>query len=127
MNIFRFIGVFTIIPATLLLTVSFFVLFALRKLESQGLKAFGYVIAAMLWVSALLVFSCGVYTISTGRHPVVDMMQGMMSGHMQQMMGHQRSGMMGAPMPSAMPASKCAGMKGQMPGAMPSQSDKTVK
>ena len=87
MNIIRFMGLFAIIPATLLLALSFFILFALRKTEAQGLKAFGYVIAAFLWVGVLLMVLAGMYVVSTGRHPMMDMMQqmskqcqGMMSG-----------------------------------------------
>jgi hypothetical protein len=86
MNIFRLVGLFTIIPATLLLTISFFVLFSLRKIETEGLKAFGYVITTLLWVGAALVFSAGVYIISTGRHPMMGMMQQMMQGQMPGMM-----------------------------------------
>jgi len=70
----RLTGLFAIVPASLVLTVSFFVLLALRKVESNVLKAFGYVIAALLWVSALLVFSSGVYTLSTGKCPMQKMM-----------------------------------------------------
>ena len=116
MNIFRLIGAFAIIPTTLLLTVSFFVLFALRKLETQGLKAFGYVIASLLWVCALLVFSVGVYTISTGRHPAMVALQEMMRGQMAgMMMGTPMPGMMGMQGTGMMQPRKGAGMKGQMP------------
>jgi hypothetical protein len=88
----RFLGVFTIVPTTILLTISFFVLFALRKVEQQGLKAFGYVIAVLLWISAALIFGVGLYTITTGQHPMMPMMQEMMKGSMmgqQQMMQRQ--------------------------------------
>jgi len=68
-------GIFAIIPTTLVLTVSFFVLFALREVKSNVLKAFGYVVAALLWLSALLVFSGGVYTLATGKCPMQKMMQ----------------------------------------------------
>lgn len=81
----RLTGLFAIVPTTLVLTVSFFVLFALRKIESNILKSFGYVIAALLWVSALLVFSSGVYTLSTGKCPTQKMMmpkRAMISGGM---------------------------------------------
>ena len=92
---FRLIGLFAIIPTALLLTVSFFVLFTIRKIELQSLKAFGYVVAALLWVAALLVFSAGVYIIATVRHPIVCPMQ--------QMMGEQMRGMMkGGQMPPMM-------------------------
>jgi hypothetical protein len=83
---FRVLGVFALIPTALLLTVSFFVLVVLRKIELQGLKAFGYVVAAALWIAALLTFSMGIYVISTGDHPILGMMRQMQSGHMGQMM-----------------------------------------
>ncbi len=67
----KLLGLGVIIPVTGLLTVSFFVLFALRKLEGSALKVFGYVITALLWLSALLAFSCGVYTLSTGKCPIM--------------------------------------------------------
>ena len=92
---FRFIGLYAVIPATLLLTVSFFILVVLRKIESQALKVFAYVIIALLWFSTLLVLSLGIYTMSTGRHPMAGMMQKMMRGK-----GH---GMM---MEHSMPAMK---------------------
>jgi hypothetical protein len=70
----RLTGLFAIVPTTLVLTVSFFVLFTLRKVESNVLKSFGYIVAALLWVSALLLFSSGVYTLSTGKCPMQKMM-----------------------------------------------------
>lgn len=75
---FRLLGLFAIIPVTLLLTVSFFVLFTLRKVENEGLKAFGYVIAVLLWIAAAIVFSAGFYVIATGKHPMMPMMRQMM-------------------------------------------------
>lgn len=75
---FRLLGLLTLIPTTMLLTVSFFVLFTTRKVEGQGLRVFGYVIAVLLWISAAIVLSAGIYTISTGRHPMLPMMQQMM-------------------------------------------------
>jgi len=105
MGLFRIMGFFAIVPATVLLTISFFVLFTLRKIEAQGLKAFGYVIAALLWLGALMVLSLGIYTVSTGRHPMMNMMCGIKCGQMQSMMGGQmQGGMMGGQM-----------MKGKMP------------
>lgn len=83
MGTFRLMGLFAIIPATVLLTISFFVLLALRKIEPHGLKVFGYVITALLWCCALLVFSLGVYKLSTGRCPMQEMMQCKMHGMME--------------------------------------------
>lgn len=50
-----------IVPISILLTISFFVLFAMRKVEGKALKAFGYVVASFLWLAALVVFSGAVY------------------------------------------------------------------
>jgi len=63
MNIFSFIPL--LLPATLLLTLSFFVLFTLRKVESQILKAFGYIVVGLIWITALLIFSSGIYSVSS--------------------------------------------------------------
>jgi len=70
----RLVGLFAIVPTTLILTVSFFVLFALRKVDGKSLKVFGYILAALLWASALLLLSDGVYTLATGRCPMKKMM-----------------------------------------------------
>jgi len=59
---FKMLGLFFVIHAVILLVISYFVLFSVRKLEKeQGLKVFGYVLAALLWVVALFVFSIGIY------------------------------------------------------------------
>lgn len=102
---FRLLGLLAIIPAALLLTTSFFVLFVMRKLETGGLKVFGYVIVALLWIASLLVFSAGVYTVSTGRHPMMCMMQEMMKSPMHGMMkgGKMSPMMMKDKMPQMMP------------------------
>lgn len=92
MQEFKLLGLFSVIPATIFLTLSFFVLFTLRKIEIKGLQAFGYVIVALLWLSAALFLSCGIYVLVTGRHPLcmpkphkmmMQQMQPMMEGSMQ--------------------------------------------
>jgi len=79
----RLLGLFAIIPISLLLTVSFFVLITVCKVENKGLKAFGYVIAALLWAAVILAFSAGLYIVITGKHSLMEMMQ----QHMMQMKG----------------------------------------
>ncbi len=90
----RFMGTLAIIPTTLLLTVSFFVLFALRKIETNGLKTFGYAIVVLLWISSALVLSAGIYSISTGHHPLMSLMHGA-KGQMPCIM--EKQGMMSEP------------------------------
>jgi hypothetical protein len=57
---------FGLIPVSILLTISFFVMLSLRKLEPGKLKAFGYLVATFLLVSAGIVFSVGLYSLSMG-------------------------------------------------------------
>ena len=64
-----------IVPISVLLTVSFFVLFALRKIEEKALKGFGYVVVGFLWLAALVVFSGAVYKMAQGPASMKGMMQ----------------------------------------------------
>ncbi len=105
----RLLGLFTIIPITIFLTISFFVLFALSKVNSKNLRNFGITIAILLWVSASLVLSVGIYTLVTGKHPMMRMHKAMM----RDMMKH-----CGAMAPKGtMPAQD----KMMMPGGLPRQ------
>jgi hypothetical protein len=97
MGSFRVLGLFSIIPVTLLLALSYFVLFSVRKVEAQGLKNFGWVIAVLLWICGALVFSTGLFTIASGKHPMMGMMYKMHMMHMHE----------------------CPGMEEEMKGAMP--------
>lgn len=63
MNLFPLMAV---VPIALLLTLSFFVLLTLRKVEEKGLKAFGYVVVSFIWLAALVVFSGAVYRTAKG-------------------------------------------------------------
>ncbi|MDD5136590.1 MAG: hypothetical protein PHX20_03925 [Candidatus Omnitrophica bacterium] len=51
------VGMLSVIPTSVLLTISFFVLLALKKVETQSLKIFGYCIAVLLWISAAIAFT----------------------------------------------------------------------
>ena len=85
--------VFSLVHAVVLLALSFFILLAARKSDSQNIKTFGYVIAVLLWVSAALVFGKGIFD----RHPMfhrMHMMGGkighsMMGSEMQQQMNKE--------------------------------------
>lgn len=52
-------AVFAIVHTALLLTVSFFVLLAIRKVDTQPLKVFGYAVTVLLWIAAALIFGKG--------------------------------------------------------------------
>jgi hypothetical protein len=66
MDIFRVLGLFTVIPTVLLITVSFFVMFTLTKVEQSVLRIFGMVAVGLLWVAALVVFSAGLLIVADG-------------------------------------------------------------
>jgi len=97
-------GFFALIPATMLLTVSFFVLFASQKVISQKLKRFGIAVAVLLWASALLVFSAGAYTVVKGRPPFKCPMMEMMKGKKGMM--HDKDKAPSMPMPGGMQGSQ---------------------
>lgn len=82
MGISKFFGLYSIIPVTMLLTVSFFVLVVVRKLDSPGLKTFGYALAVLLWIVGAVVFSSGIYFMTTGSYSNMGGMQQMMRPHM---------------------------------------------
>lgn len=71
----RLVHLMAIVPIAVLLTASFFVLFTLRKIEEEGLKAFGYVVVGFLWLAALVVFSGAIYKMAQGSVVMKNMMQ----------------------------------------------------
>lgn len=65
-------GTLRLIPASLLLVVSFFVLFTVPKCTDKKLKVFGIVLSVFLWVAALIILVGGIFEFSRGtwRRPV---------------------------------------------------------
>ena len=70
----KLLGLIALIPTSLLLAVSFFVLFMEQK-ANGGLKTYAKVVAAFLIAAALVVFSAGVYNVSTGECLMMKMIQ----------------------------------------------------
>jgi len=97
-----------VVPFSLLLTVSFFVCLAARKVEEKALKAFGYVVAGLLCFAALVVFLGTPYGMGKGPMKMRYMMrQKMKMDGMPQMM--QKENM---PREQKQPVSKCGSNKG---------------
>jgi len=87
-----------IVPISVLLTASFFVLFTLRKIEEKGLKSFGYVVAGFLWLAALVIFSGAIYKIAQGSFTGRSIIhQNMKMDCMSQMMQKDNSSVMAMP------------------------------
>ncbi|GEM_PF-2213549 len=64
----KFMGIYAVIPAAVLLAISFFVMVVLRKVDLRGLKIFGYFVSALLILASVLVFSIGVYMMTVTRY-----------------------------------------------------------
>ena len=82
MGAFKFLGMAAMVYTTILLAVSFFVLFVNTKVVGRGLKIYGYIVATLLGLAAIAVLSSGIYISLRGHQP---MMQDMMRGQAQQM------------------------------------------
>jgi hypothetical protein len=116
----RFSYLLAVVPISVLLTASFFVLFTLRKVEEKGLRAFGYVVAGLLWLAALVIFSGAIYKMAQGSVMTGNMMrQKMKMGCMSQGMPKPDTMPMGMPEKEVMPkdqkgpqSSKCPMNKG---------------
>lgn len=106
MCMIRFSHLLAIAPIALILTLSFFVLLALRKVEEKGFKAFGYVVASLLWLAALVVFSSAIFKMGKELAGVKCMMR-------EKMKAARISQMMQDNMPAKVMAEKCAPAKGQ--------------
>ncbi|MDI6606468.1 MAG: hypothetical protein QME65_04950 [Candidatus Omnitrophota bacterium] len=90
---FKIFAVYSIVPVVVLLAISFFVLLAARRAEKdRALKLFGYTVAALLWLTALVVFSTGVYVYSRGYRAMNCMGKMKMHGPMPSMMPQQEKG-----------------------------------
>lgn len=81
---FKAIGSLFIVPATMLLTLSFFVLVVNQKQE-KFLRLFGWAIAVLLWLSAFMVFTTGNYIGSNGHEKMMGMRKQRMMSDCQMM------------------------------------------
>jgi len=75
-----------IVPVTVFLTASFFVLFAVSKIDAKNLKSFGYLVTGLLWLSAALIFFASVYGSLARRNEMMNLKRGMMMQRQMQQM-----------------------------------------
>lgn len=104
-----------VIPIAILLTISFFVLLAIRTIEEKGLKAFGYLAVSFLWLATLVVFSGAVYRMAKGsdfamKRMMQQKMEMMRQDKMQGMAGFEKGAVVKNEKNPGKP--KCAGNKG---------------
>ncbi len=66
---------FSLIPATILVVVGYFVLFSSAKAQG-GIRLFGQVLAVWIFVIALMPPLAGAYITLAGLCPMTEMMQG---------------------------------------------------
>jgi hypothetical protein len=67
----RLTGFFAIIPAAILASISYLLLWLNEKTLNARLKALGKAAAVLLLLGALLMLAMGAYIIATGNHPAV--------------------------------------------------------
>lgn len=67
----RMLGMYMLVPATIMLTISYFVMAVNSKIEKKGLKSFGTFIVILLFLCALLALTFGVMILLNGKPPVV--------------------------------------------------------
>lgn len=63
---FHMMGALAIVPAVMLVTLSYFVLFTREKTGDNIIKTFGLVIAILLWVAAAAVLGVGIANMGCG-------------------------------------------------------------
>ncbi|MBI4976213.1 MAG: hypothetical protein HZC28_01955 [Spirochaetes bacterium] len=111
-------AVVVIVPISILLMASFFVLLGVQKAEKKSLKTFGVVIAILLWISSAVVFTGGMIRTFHGGPMMMHHMMG-------QKMMHEGRDMKGCP------ADQCPMMKDGVtktaPDGKPAPKDKTAK
>jgi hypothetical protein len=69
MGLGRFMGLFVVIPASVLFTISFFVLVVIRKSAAKELQALGLAVVGALWLSVALLLAAGANILITGQYP----------------------------------------------------------
>jgi len=107
-------SLFVIIPISLLLTLSFFVLLAVRKVEGNALKTFGQVAVSLLWLASLILFLGAFQMPGRMRGPMPA--KARMGGNMPMTMQREQVKIPADKAPSAKPGVKegrpCGGNKG---------------
>lgn len=73
-----FSPIFSLVPFILIISLSFFILVVISNVKTQALKVFGYVIVALCWLVAILIFSTCVCKQMRGMCPKMSMQRNMM-------------------------------------------------
>ena len=76
-----------VVPISLLLVLSFFVLLSIGKAQTKALKIFGFVVAAFLWLAVITIILSGVYGLAKSGYKKCMMQKKMMMQNAQQMSG----------------------------------------
>lgn len=85
-----------VVPISLLLALSFFVLLSISKAQTKGLRVFGYVSAGILWLGVLVILLGGVYKIAKCGYQAEHMMRKKMMMQSMPMMQNQKAANMPA-------------------------------
>ncbi len=95
-------SIIAVVPISLLMVLSFFVLLSIGKTQTKALKIFGMVTAVLLWLAVATIILGGVYGLAKSDNKKCMMQKKMMMQNAQGM-----SGMSGMPgMPGMLPEQK---------------------
>lgn len=70
----KYVGLLAVAPASVLLTISYFLLLVNSKHAKDKLKVFGYVVAVLLWIAVAVVISLGAYKVVKGKPCMMEQM-----------------------------------------------------
>ncbi len=82
--------IIAVVPISLLLVLSFFVLLSIGKAQTKGLKIFGFAVAVILWLAVATIILGGFYGLAKGGDKAKCMMR-------KKMMMQGDQGMLGMP------------------------------
>ncbi|MCG2713781.1 MAG: hypothetical protein L6308_02910 [Candidatus Omnitrophica bacterium] len=81
--------IIAVVPISLLMVLSFFVLLSIGKAQTKGLKIFGLVVATLLWLAVATIILGGVYGLAKSGNKKCMMQKKMMMQGAQRMSGMQ--------------------------------------
>ncbi len=110
MGLGRFMGLYVIVPASVLFTISFFVLVVVKKYAKE-LQVVGYTAVAMLWLAVALLLGAGFNVLVTGQYPFNRTMHMMSRAHAVGMCAKMQAEMGKMPCPMKQEAVQAAAPK----------------
>lgn len=85
MGMIKFLGIYSVFATAVLLTLSFFMLYSLRRIDSEIIRFFGLAIAGFLIICAIIMSSTGIYIGISERNLEVPLTGSKIEDYMEEM------------------------------------------